>query len=226
MTIVKADDPARLVVFGGPSARPVMLDHPPHREKSGVVDVLVISEGEDAFRDVVACTDRSPAGLLQIAGLALRIDGRWHESKTRPLGDLNLLASPYAMNLVPGGGLGILQTYRGCPFTCSFCEWGTMESPKRVRTAESLAAEFAAMERIGLGAALLADAGLNLNQAAFQNFRQAAESSGFPPRCGASIWIFSKASAIPMWGSGCNPSTTRCLPMSSASTMRRALRIR
>src|SRR5947209_6834387 len=94
MTIVKADDPARLVVFGGPSARPVMLDHPPHREKSGVVDVLVISEGEDAFRDVVACTDRSPAGLLQIAGLALRIDGRWHESKTRPLGDLNLLASP------------------------------------------------------------------------------------------------------------------------------------
>ena len=190
MTILKADDPARLVVFGGPSARPVMLDHPPHQEKSGAVDVLVISEGEDAFRDVVACTDRSPAGLMQIAGLALRIDGCWRESKTRPLGDLNLLASPYAMNLVPGGGLGILQTYRGCPFTCSFCEWGTMESPKRVRTTESLTAEFSAMERIGLGAALLADAGLNLNQAAFQNLRQAAERSGFLERRGLICEIY------------------------------------
>ncbi len=52
----------------------------------------------------------------------------------------------------PGRGLGLLQTYRGCPFTCSFCEWGTMESPKRVRTVESLSTEFTAMERIGLGA--------------------------------------------------------------------------
>jgi len=179
MTAVKADDPSRLIVFGGPSARPVMLDHPPHRDKSGVVDVLVISEGEDAFREVVESTGRSPAALMGIAGLALRIDGRWRETATRPLGDLNLLSSPYAMNLVPAGGLGVLQTYRGCPFTCSFCEWGTMESPKRVRTAESLAAEFSAMDRIGLGAALLADAGLNLNQAAFQNLREAAERTGF-----------------------------------------------
>jgi radical SAM superfamily enzyme YgiQ (UPF0313 family) len=80
---------------------------------------------------------------------------------------------------MPGRGLGILQTYRGCPFTCSFCEWGTMESPKRVRTAESLCAEFDAMERIGLRGALLADAGLNLNPAAFQNLQLAAEKTGF-----------------------------------------------
>jgi radical SAM superfamily enzyme YgiQ (UPF0313 family) len=111
--------------------------------------------------------------------LALRVNGGWRETATRPLGDLNLLASPYAMNLVPAGGLGVLQTYRGCPFTCTFCEWGTMESPKRVRTADSLADEFSAMDRIGLNAALLADAGLNLNQAAFNNLRDAAGRSGF-----------------------------------------------
>jgi hypothetical protein len=59
-----------------------------------------------------------------------------------------------------------------------------MESPKRVRTADSLAAEFSAMDRIGLGAALLADAGLNLNQAAFNNLREAAGRSGFLTRRG------------------------------------------
>jgi radical SAM superfamily enzyme YgiQ (UPF0313 family) len=179
MGAVKADDPARLIVFGGPSARPVMLDHEPHRQKSAAIDLLVINEGEDAFREIVELADRSPAALMNIAGLAFRADGAWRETISRPLGDLNLLASPYEMNLMPGKGLGVLQTYRGCPFTCSFCEWGTMGSPKRVRTAESLGAEFAAMARIGLGAALLADAGLNLNQAAFHNLQIAAQETGF-----------------------------------------------
>lgn len=179
VAMLKADDPARLIVLGGPSARPVMLEHEPHRQKSGAVDLLVVSEGEDTFREVVALSDRSDAALMGIAGLALRVNGGWRETATRPLGDLNLLASPYAMNLVPAGGLGVLQTYRGCPFTCTFCEWGTMESPKRVRTADSLADEFSAMDRIGLNAALLADAGLNLNQAAFNNLRDAAGRSGF-----------------------------------------------
>jgi radical SAM superfamily enzyme YgiQ (UPF0313 family) len=176
---VKADDPGRLIVFGGPSARPVMLDHEPHRQKSAAIDLLVINEGEDTFREVVDLTDRSPEALTGIPGLAFRTDFAWLETKPRAQGDLNLLPSPYKMNLMPAGGLGLLQTYRGCPFTCSFCEWGTMESPKRVRTADSLCAEFAAMEQLGLGGALLADAGLNLNQPAFQNLQRAAQETGF-----------------------------------------------
>ncbi len=176
---LKADDPERLIVFGGPSARPVMLDHAAHRERADAVDVLVINEGEETFRAIVGLDDRSAAALSNLPGLAVRVDGRWQESAARPLGDLNLLPSPYEMDLIPPGGLGILQTYRGCPFTCSFCEWGTLESPKRVRSVDSLSAEFAAMERLGLGAMLLADAGLNLNGGAFQNLRAAAEATGF-----------------------------------------------
>jgi radical SAM superfamily enzyme YgiQ (UPF0313 family) len=178
-TAVKADDPSRLVVFGGPSARPVMLDHEPHRQKANAADVLVISEGEHTICELVERNDRSPAGLADIAGIAMRADGRWRETTGRPLGDLNLLASPYEMDLMPTRGLGVLQTYRGCPFTCSFCEWGTMESPKRVRTVESLTVEFSGMERAGLGGAMLADAGLNLNKAAFESLREAADRSGF-----------------------------------------------
>jgi radical SAM superfamily enzyme YgiQ (UPF0313 family) len=183
-TYLKQDDPGRRVVFGGPSARPVMLDHPPHNTRSAAVDVLVINEGEETFRDIVALPDRSSTELMQLPGVAVRRDGRWHESKARPLGDLNLLPSPYDMALVPPGGLGIMQTYRGCPFTCSFCEWGTLESPKRVRDIDSIATEFRSMARIGLGATLLADAGLNLNNSAFQNLRAAADATGFLQRRG------------------------------------------
>jgi radical SAM superfamily enzyme YgiQ (UPF0313 family) len=176
---LKADDPGRLVVFGGPSARPVMLEHAPHHILADAVDLLVINEGEETFREVVALAKRSAAELLRLPGVAVRVDGRWRETAARPLGDLNLLPSPYEMGLIPPGGLGILQTYRGCPFTCSFCEWGTLESPKRVRSVESLGSEFEAMDRLGLGAALLADAGLNLNNGAFQNLRAAVDETGF-----------------------------------------------
>jgi radical SAM superfamily enzyme YgiQ (UPF0313 family) len=176
---VKADDPSRLVVFGGPSARPVMVDHEPHRRKAGAVDVLVLGEGEDSFVEIVTLTDRSADGLAAIPGIAIRTDRDWRTTPSRPLGDLNLLASPYAMNLIPARGLGILQTYRGCPFTCAFCEWGAMESPKRVRTSESLSEEFGAMRQMGLGAVLIADAGLNLNQSAFQNLWDANRRTDF-----------------------------------------------
>ena len=177
--LLKQDDPHRLIVFGGPSARPVMLDLPPHDRLAAAVDVLVINEGEETFSEIVALAERSVAELARLPGVAFRREGRWQETAARPLGDLNRLPSPYDMRLVPPGGLGIMQTYRGCPFTCSFCEWGTLESPKRVRDVESIATEFNSMVRLGLGATLLADAGLNLNNGAFQNLRAAADATGF-----------------------------------------------
>ncbi len=182
--LVRADDPARLIVFGGPSARPVMFGLEPNRGAFRFVDLLVVSEGEFTFREVVEARDRSPEGLSGVAGLAIAYGDVWRETAARPLCDLNDLPSPYKMNLLPPKGLGLLQTYRGCPFTCSFCEWGTMESPKRVRTVENLASEFDAIGELGLRSALLADAGLNLNHAAFQNLRAAADQTGFLKRRG------------------------------------------
>jgi radical SAM superfamily enzyme YgiQ (UPF0313 family) len=145
------------------------------------LDALVVGEGEQSFVEVVADAERTPASLSRIAGLALPAEGGWHETPARPLGDLDELASPYAQDLVPGspGGLGVLQTYRGCPFTCSFCEWGTMDSPRRVRSVEGLCEEFSGIARSRVGGALLVDAGLNLNARAFENLRVAADQSGF-----------------------------------------------
>lgn len=176
---LKQDDPRRLIVFGGPSARPSMLGLKPFRWAHACIDALVINEGEHAFLEIVALADRGPAALSAIPGLALPDGEGWRETRARPLGDLNELPSPYEMDLVPRGGLGVLQTYRGCPFTCSFCEWGTLESPKRVRDVDQLCAEFAGMARHGVAGALEVDAGLNLNQHAFRHLREADERSGF-----------------------------------------------
>jgi radical SAM superfamily enzyme YgiQ (UPF0313 family) len=179
--LLKEDDPARVIVFGGPSARPSMMNLPPFRAARGWIDVLAINDGERTFIDLVAAADRSPAALLSIPGIAVPGRGAadWIEAPTRALEDLNALPSPYVMDLVPPGGLSVLQTYRGCPFTCSFCEWGTLESPKRVRGVESLYDEFDGMARARPQGAILVDAGLNLNAHAFVHLRAAAERHGF-----------------------------------------------
>jgi coproporphyrinogen III oxidase-like Fe-S oxidoreductase len=81
---------------------------------------------------------------------------------------------------VPHGGLAVLQTYRGCPFTCSFCEWGTLESPRRVRGVDELCREFDGMARQeDVHGAILVDAGLNLNPHSFRNLRAAVEKNDF-----------------------------------------------
>lgn len=176
--LVKEDDPSRLIVFGGPSARASMLRLDPFEPAHAWIDVLAINDGEQTMVDLVAAEDR--AALHSIPGIALPAPGGgWRETPSRPLADLNDLPSPYEMDLVPGGGLAVLQTYRGCPFTCSFCEWGTLESPRRVRGVEELYREFDGMERCQPAGALLVDAGLNLNPHAFNHLREAADRHGF-----------------------------------------------
>ncbi|MCB9924125.1 MAG: radical SAM protein [Planctomycetaceae bacterium] len=178
-TLLKLDDPRRLVVFGGPSARPSMMNLSPYRNAKPFIDALVINEGELTFLEIVALRNRSEAALRQISGLALPTEDGWFKTPPRPLGDLNSLPSPYRLGLVPRGGLGVLQTYRGCPFTCSFCEWGTLESPKRVRSVDGLCGEFESMDRAEVHGALLVDAGLNLNHHAFRNLGEAAAQTKF-----------------------------------------------
>ena len=148
---IKEDDSSRLVVFGGPSARPSMLSLPPWKQAAADIDVLVINEGEITFHEIVKMKDRSRKALASVVGVALPDDdGGWTETPARPLGNLNELASPYVHGSAPGSGLGVLQTYRGCPFTCTFCEWGTLESPKRCRDVDNLANELSAMGRLEL----------------------------------------------------------------------------
>ncbi|MEX2490058.1 MAG: cobalamin-dependent protein, partial [Pseudomonadales bacterium] len=144
-TGLKKQDERRLIVFGGPSARPSMFKLEIYQQYKPIIDVLVINEGETSFCEIISATDRRASVLQSIKGLALPTTSGWLETPARPLADLSDLPSPYKMGLVPAGGIGVLQTYRGCPFTCSFCEWGTLESPKRVRTVTDLCEEFTAM---------------------------------------------------------------------------------
>jgi len=126
--------PRAFVLFGGPSvprradraAR--FLRHHPY------VDALAFGEGELLFREVlsVLLADRPLHG---VAGLALRAaarpEGVLLTAARGRLADFTETASPYLDGtfdaLVEAGApppAAILETNRGCPFACTFCDWG------------------------------------------------------------------------------------------------------
>lgn len=185
---VKANRPDRIVVFGGPSARTAQFDLAPHRLAADYLDAVVPSEGELTFRTICALAKLDRASLATVPGLDLpNADGTWTSTGPRQENrNLDDIASPFQLGLMPHESIAYLETFRGCPFSCRFCEWGATEDASKVFSKDYLVRELGAFERNVSRAVYLLDAGLNLNVRAFRNLRDAAAETGFFKK--ASIW--------------------------------------
>lgn len=174
--------PDLTIVFGGPSARPEMFAFEPYLSGVPAIDALVISHGEDTIRDILLLEDRNADALARVIGVAVPRDGKWEVTPERASAPLDALASPAQLGLVPRGAWHYIETYRGCPMSCSFCQWGAAQAPKDVLSTERIAAEleaFAANDAFGV---VHLDAGLTLNERAFRNFAAAEREVGFMRR--------------------------------------------
>jgi hypothetical protein len=122
---VKAELPEMLIVAGGPHVqRAADFLH------DEAIDVVVLGEGEQTFTELLDCGARGEwhgvAGLAFVDGGALR--------QTQPRArTVELDRLPSALDVVPlrdAAGAPLYrqvayETTRGCPYRCSFCEWGT-----------------------------------------------------------------------------------------------------
>ncbi|MEO7795161.1 MAG: B12-binding domain-containing radical SAM protein [Thermoanaerobaculia bacterium] len=177
--LVRRRDPGCAIVFGGPSAEPPMCALPPYADSNRVLDALVLSEGEMSVREILAGRDVDPARLAGIAGLALPASFGWRRTEARPLNEaLDELPSPAAMGLLAKGDVAYLETFRGCPMSCSFCEWGVMGAGTYF-SREGLVRELEALTRLEPQTTYLLDAALNLNKHAFRNFAAAEDEVRF-----------------------------------------------
>jgi radical SAM superfamily enzyme YgiQ (UPF0313 family) len=177
---IKARSPGCVIVFGGPSARSALFDLKYYRQPVAYLDAVVEGDGEIVFRDLAALADLSRASLEKVTGLTLPANGGWLRTPKRSSpADLGEMPSPFDLNLMPAGAVAYLETYRGCPMSCRFCEWGTPEQVKTVFSADYIARELRAFETLQTPAVFLLDAGLNLNLRAFRNLREANRQTGF-----------------------------------------------
>ena len=172
---VKRRRPSCVIVFGGPSARPAVFDLPFYHRADSYLDAVVEGDGEVVFRDICRLDQLTRAGLLSVRGVTLPTGATWfHTPAALALDDPGALPSPFQLGLMPRDAVAYLETFRGCPLACRFCEWGIDRGKGAVFDTAAIVAELRAFERTRAPAVFLLDAGLNLNAKAFRNLAEAA----------------------------------------------------
>jgi radical SAM superfamily enzyme YgiQ (UPF0313 family) len=167
---VKQWDPSIRVIFGGPAARASLFNLAPYRPLVRFVDVIAVGEGEEVIRAFV----RDPSGQATeaIPGLLIPhpLGFRATAPAERPV--LDSYASPYQMGTAPLDHTGFMETFRGCPISCAFCQWGEQRSD-RVYSAEYLASHLRGLVASKAQNVFFTDAAFNLSTRAFRNLMEA-----------------------------------------------------
>lgn len=131
---VKAQKPETLTIFGGPQvpdrAQAFLEAHPE-------VDVCCHGEGEEVFLDLLeSLPDKDWSA---IGGISWRDEaGQFHTNPQRPRKkELDEIPSPYLMGIFDDMMQNhafewtmLWETNRGCPFSCTFCDWGSATAAK------------------------------------------------------------------------------------------------
>jgi len=135
------------------------------------VDVLVSGEGELVFRDyLLAHLDNRP--LSEVDSLVYRdADGLQFTTPASRVRDFTQTASPYLdgifeplLSAYPGHfSMGMLETNRGCPFSCTFCDWSLTKQVIELPMAR-VKAEIDWLAERGIGNLCIVDANFGIRR--------------------------------------------------------------
>jgi radical SAM superfamily enzyme YgiQ (UPF0313 family) len=130
---VKAVNPANITIHGGPSTPSYEKDCEMFFADNPHVDVAVRGEGEHTFADLLDKIDIYTGdldALENVPGISFRSShGLVRNGDRDRIADLNTIPSPYLMGLFDEFGSvkagAIIESNRGCPYGCTFCDWGS-----------------------------------------------------------------------------------------------------
>jgi hypothetical protein len=153
--------------LGGPQVpdfdKQFLVNHP-------YIDVIVTNEGELVFKNLLkAYIDETD--LKEVDGIRLLVNGK--EFRTKPaarITELEQLPSPYVSgvfdSIVANNDIqfqATQETHRGCPYSCTFCDWGsaTMSKVRRF-SKERIVGEYEWFGKNGIDLLYNADANYGL----------------------------------------------------------------
>ncbi len=199
---VKAKNRAHVTIHGGPDSPKYAGDVEEYFRANPHIDVAVHGEGDVTLAEVLAALQPSLAtgapdltALAAVPGLSFRHGDTVVRSGDRErIANLDLIPSPFANGLFDSvGDVGlpylIIETNRGCPYGCTYCDWGSA-TLSRIRKFD-LARVFADLEwaaRNKVGFLMNADANFGVFPRDVEIARKVVELKrqyGFPRLFGA-----------------------------------------
>ena len=172
--LVKEKFPECMVLVGGPT--PPENPETNFFQKHPYIDVICHLEGEVAFSQILDSLDQkfSVDGLKKIPNLSLNFKGILFQThgKTNFLQTPIEHKSPFLMGLLDKyvaqnkqfncSNSVVWETNRGCPFSCSFCDWGSYTHQKVRRFSDERI--FSEIEWLGLNVneVIIADANFGM----------------------------------------------------------------
>lgn len=175
---VKANDPRALTLHGGPDCPTYPHDTARYLAQNPQVDIMVRGEGEATAAELfkaLAPTIGRPEGpdmsaLREVPGITFRLGDEIVRTEDRPrMTDVNEVPSPFLTGIFDVFGvtrdinLAIIETNRGCPYGCTFCDWGSATNSRiRQFDIERVFAEFEWCARNEVERVFLADANFGI----------------------------------------------------------------
>ncbi|MCH5197578.1 MAG: B12-binding domain-containing radical SAM protein [Oscillospiraceae bacterium] len=155
------------------------------------IDVLIHGKGEEAFRDVLLAV----SGRIEysdIPNISYRDpNGNPHKTQTQAIRICDY-PSPYLTGvfdqIISEGGYPfscVLETNRGCPYNCSYCDWGELNSQVRMFSLERVFAELEWMAANKMEFVYLVDANFGMfarDEQIAQKLVELKETAGYPNR--------------------------------------------
>ncbi len=140
---VKTFSPSTIIIMGGPGIRTDRMGIKAFLQRNPYVDIYMMFEGEQPFvnflNTVIELGEGSSwrSNRKEIKGCAyLTQDLQLIYSPCDQISDLDTIPSVYLGgyldDFLKQGLIPLLETNRGCPFSCTFCTWG-ISALKKVR---------------------------------------------------------------------------------------------
>ncbi len=115
---IKKVMPEVFIVLGGPE---VSFDTEIFMRENDAVDIVVIGEGEETFRELILSL-KSDSDYSLIQGIAFRAKGRVVVTEPRnTMISMDNLPFPYEGEELEDNKILYYESSRGCPFNCQYC---------------------------------------------------------------------------------------------------------
>ena len=138
---IKKAYPETLILFGGHS---VPMNSTELLDTNDYIDLLIFGEGELAFSEILVALQQGES-LSEIPNIAYRNQKRSRCNHIDAKHIPDTFPSPYEAGILDNIIIqnqgkykftGTLETNRGCPFSCGYCDWGLNNVPVRKMTYE------------------------------------------------------------------------------------------